>query len=139
MKGGISTMLFPVGGPALNCDLGNHPLRPAPQGHFHPCRELIGLLADLAYAHTNQASLGPFPSSGAPPRSHPFSRVSSSCQGPMNPYSQQTLPLFFPLILKTTSKTEYALCKRLFSPLALLFFSPEILVWGGGSWMIYYI
>lgn len=95
-------MLFPVGGPALNCDLGNHPLRPAPQGHFHPCRELIGLLADLAYAHTNQASLGPFPSSGAPPRSHPFSRVSSSCQGPMNPYSQQTLPLFFPLILKTT-------------------------------------
>lgn len=49
--------------------------------------------------------------------------------------------IFFPLILKTTSKTEYALCKRLFSPLALLFFSPEILVCvvGGGSWMIYYI
>lgn len=48
--------------------------------------------------------------------------------------------IFFPLILKTTSKTEYALCKCLFSPLALLFFPPEILVcvWGGGEvgWFI---
>ena len=95
-------MWFPVGGPALKCDLANHPLCPASRGHLHPCRELMGLLTDLAYAHTNQASLGPFPSSGAPPRSHPFSRVSSSCQGPMNLYSQQTLSLFFPLILKST-------------------------------------
>ena len=39
--------------------------------------------------------------------------------------------IFFPLILKTTSKTQYTLCKCLFSPLALLFFLLKY--WRGGE------
>lgn len=45
--------------------------------------------------------------------------------------------IFFPLILKTTSKTQYTLCKCLFSPLALLFFLLKYWRWGGGvGWFI---
>lgn len=50
---------------------------------------------------------------------------------------------FISINLKDYIKTEYALYKRLFSPLALLFFSPEILVLAGGGrggvGVIYYI